>query len=189
MAIVILTTGVAVAACSGSTTPSSLGGRPSSEPQPSQSAAIASDIDGPFQLTFELPRTTFKAGETIEGQATLAAVGGTPIEFGSSGGGPFVFDFAEIGGRRHIGGAMTADCAPYRLDPGKPMTSAIRKSGGFSGDDPDAPFYASFLHDPIVRLPAGDWTITAVASLVEGVGCSGASRNLTAPITIHVKAP
>ena len=81
---------------------------------------------------------------------------------------------------------MTADCAPYRLEPGRPLTSAITKSGGYSADDPNAAFYRAFLADPVVSLPAGDWRITAGASLVEGEGCSGASRNLSAPITVHV---
>ena len=160
-------------------------------PTPSSSAvqaggARATDSEGAFQLTFELPRTTYRAGEAIDGLATLGVMGNAPVLFGSSGGGPFVFDFAEINGRRRVGGAMTADCAPYRLDPGRPMTSSITKSGGYSGDDPDAPFYSAFIADPVVRLPVGDWTITAVASLVEGEGCSGASRNLTAPIVVHI---
>jgi hypothetical protein len=183
MVCVAVALALMAAACAGSNPPSSAA-------SPAASAArVASDVSGPFQLTFELPRTTFTTDEAIEGRATLAVVGRAPIAFGSSGGGPFVFDFAEITGRRRVGGAMTADCAPYRLEPGKPMTSAITKSGGFSADDPDAAFYRSFLQDPIVKLPAGDWTITAVASLVEGVGCSGASRNLMAPISVHVSAP
>jgi hypothetical protein len=144
------------------------------------------DVQGAFELSFELPRTTFRAGEAIDGRAALGVVGGAPVAFGSSGGGPFVFEFTEINGRRHVSGAMTADCAPYRLDPGRPMTSAITKSGGFSDDDPDAAFYRAFLNDTPVSLPAGDWRITAGAVLVEGEGCSGASRNLAAPIVLHI---
>ncbi len=132
-------------------------------------------------------RTTYRAGEAIEGQATLGVVGGSAVAFGSSGGGPFVFDVAEVGGLRRVGGAMTADCAPYRLEPGRPMMSAIIKSGGYSADDPEAAFAQAFLDgNPVVSLPAGDWRITAGASLVEGEGCSGASRSLAAPIVIHV---
>jgi hypothetical protein len=80
----------------------------------------------------------------------------------------------------------TAIEAPYRLDPGRPMTSAITKSGGFSDDDPDAAFYREFLNGTPVRLPAGDWRITSGASLVEGEGCIGASRNLAAAIVVHI---
>jgi hypothetical protein len=179
LASTALAFGVALAACAGQ--PLS----PAASP-PTGAAVRASDVTGAFELTFELPRTTFRAGEPIEGRATLSVIGGAPVVFGSSGGGPFVFSFSEMNGRRHVGGAMSADCAPYRLEPGRPMTSAIRKSGGFSDDDPEAAFYQAFLGDPIVSLPAGDWRITAVASLVEGEGCSGAGRNLSAPIEVHV---
>jgi hypothetical protein len=147
----------------------------------------ASDREGAFELTFELPSATFHAGEVIQGRATLGVVGGVVVAFGSSGSGPFAFEFAEINGRRQVGGIMTGDCAPYRLEPGRPMTSAIMKSGGYSNDDPEAAFYREFLNgDPTVRLPAGAWRITAGATLVEGEGCSGASRNLTASILVHV---
>jgi hypothetical protein len=179
LAAVVLALGVVLAACAGE--PSAPVGSPSAGP-----AGHASATQGAFQLTFELPRTTYRAGEAIEGLAALAVVGGAPVPFGSSGNGPFTFNFAEVGGPRNVGGLMTADCAPYRLEPGRPMTSAITKSGGWSGDDPNAPFYSAFLADPVIRLPAGDWTITAGATLVEGEGCSGAGRALAAPITVHV---
>ena len=44
---------------------------------------------------------------------------------------------------------------PYPLDPATPITADLSKSGGFSGDDPDADFVRSFLADPEVRLPRG----------------------------------
>ncbi len=180
LATAALAFGIVLGACAEQTPPSPV----SSSVDVAQRA---SDVQGAFQLTFELPRTTYRAGEAIEGQATLGVVGGSAVAFGSSGGGPFVFDVAEVGGLRRVGGAMTADCAPYRLEPGRPMVSAIIKSGGYSADDPEAAFAQAFLDgNPVVSLPAGDWRITAGASLVEGEGCSGASRSLAAPIVIHV---
>jgi hypothetical protein len=180
LATAALAFGFVLGACAGSTPPSPAS--PSVGP-----AQRASDVQGAFQLTFELPRTTYRAGEAIEGRATLGVIGGAAVAFGSSGDGPFVFDFAEIGGERRVGGAMTADCAPYRLEPGRPMASGITKSGGYSADDPEAAFAQAFLDgNPVVSLPAGDWRITAGASLVEGEGCSGASRSLAAPIVVHV---
>jgi hypothetical protein len=167
-----------IAGCGGdATTPSAAA---SSTPQRAQ------HLQGPFRLVFELPRTTWKTCDAIEGIATLALVKGGGVDLGGSGGGLFGFDFAEVNGTRHVEPASAADCAPYRLDPGVPMTSAIKKSGGFSADGLDADFYRAFLTDPIVRLPIGDWRITAIASFVEGGDCSGASRTLTAPILVHV---
>jgi len=146
----------------------------------------AATLQGRFQLVFDLARGSWKAGDVVEGFATLALVDGVGVDLSGSGGGLFGFDFAEVNGTRHVAPVSTADCGPYRLELGKPMMSAIRKSGGISDDDPNADFYRAFLTDPIVRLPAGDWTITAIADFIEGKTCSGASRRLTAPIVVHI---
>lgn len=146
----------------------------------------AEDLQGPFRLVFELPRGTWKAGDAIDGVATLAVVNGGGVDLGGSGGGLLGFAFAEVGGSRHVDGFWTADCRPYRLEPGKPLTSAIRKSGGFSPDQPDADFYRSFLTDPVVHLPVGDWSISAIALFVEGSGCTGQSHTMKATVLVHV---
>ena len=162
-------------------------GADSTTPTPAVPSAAhrAEAVQGSFRLVFELPRTTWKAGEAIDGVASLA-VADVAADLGGSGGGLLGFDFAEANGARRMGYASTADCRPYRLDPGTPMTSGITKSVGFDGDDPNAAFYRAFIADPVVRLPAGDWTITAIASFVEGKDCTGASHTLAAPIVIHV---
>jgi hypothetical protein len=59
------------------------------------------------------------------------------------------------------------------------------KSGGFAAEDPDAAFYRTFFADPLVRLPAGTWEITAVADFSEGA-CDGAHHTLRAPITVTI---
>ena len=146
----------------------------------------AVDQQGPFQLAFELPSGTWKAGDAFDGVATLALVNGGGVDLGGSGGGLLAFAFLEVNGTRHVDPAWTADCASYRLEPGKPMTSAIKKSGGFSADQPDADFYRSFLTDQVVRLPAGDWNISAIASFIEGKGCSGQGHEMKATILVHV---
>ena len=158
---------------------------PTSAPS-STSSQHAEDHQGSFQLVFELPRGTWKAGDAIDGVATLALVSGSGVDLGGAGNGLFGFDFAEVDGSRHVEPAWDTVCAPYRLEPGKPMTSAIKKSGGFSADQPDADFYRSFLTDPVVHLPAGDWSISAIASFVEGKGCSGQSHTMRATIVVHV---
>jgi len=109
--------------------------------------------------------------------------------FGGSGSGPIGFDFADSAGKHHIASVETSDCRRYEIEPGQPLTSAIKKSGAFSENDPDAAFIRSFLQGPTVALPPGDWTISAVASPVEGADCSGASRSLKAAITVQVSAP
>jgi hypothetical protein len=158
---------------------------------PSQAAptpAQATDTQGHYQLVFELPKTDWRASDSITGLATLSLIGSGSVDFGSSGSGPIGFGFDEVGGSRQMGPIWTADCRSGRLDAGQPKTSQITKSGGFIGEDPNVAFYRSFFADPLVHLPAGDWTITAVASLVEGTACSGASYTLKVALLVHVTA-
>jgi hypothetical protein len=83
---------------------------------------------------------------------------------------------------------MTADCKSYHFDAGQSMSSPIKKSGGYSGDASPTDFNRWFMTDPLVHLPVGDWTITAVASLVDGYGCSGAAYTLRAAVHVHITA-
>ena len=155
-------------------------------PAPSVPGAHAADLQAPYLLTLELPTATWKADQPITGLATLALVQGSGIDLGGSGGGLLCFEYASVDGAHHVGGAMTADCRAYRLEPGAPMTAPLSRSGGFYPEQPDFEFNRAFLTAPDVRLPAGDWKITAVASFVEGQRCSGASRTIRATVTIHV---
>jgi hypothetical protein len=168
------------------------GNAPTTSPAPtSPTVAVpirAETVQGRYRLSFELPRSTWKAGEPIDGVATLALVNGPGVDLGGSAGGLFVFDFAAVDGSHHVQPGADAACAPYRLEQERPMSSSIKKSGGFSPDEPDAPFYRAFFRDPIVRLPAGEWRITAIVWFVEGRGCAGQSRTIQVPLTAHIVA-
>ena len=155
-------------------------------PPPGVPGAQAADLQAPYLLTLELPSATWKADQPITGKATLALAQGSGMDLGGSGGGLLYFEYASVDGAHLVGGAMTADCRAYRLEPGGPMTAPLSHSGGFYPEQPDFEFIRAFLTAPDVRLPVGDWKITAVASFVEGQGCSGASRTIRATVTIHV---
>jgi hypothetical protein len=157
---------------------------PSSSPGASETRRAA-DRQGSFTLAFELPRLTWRAGEAISGTATLSLANGA-ADVSGSGSGLIGFDFAEVGGSRHVEPAQTADCRPYRLEADRPIGSGILKSGGFYPEQPNFEFYRSFLADPIVRLPAGEWTITALARFSEGKGCTGQSRAPRALIRVTI---
>ena len=146
----------------------------------------AEDAQGPFRVVFEVPKGTWTSGDTIDGVATLALIEGGSVDIGGSSGGLFGFDFAEVGGSRHIEPVWTADCTSYRLEAGKPVTSKIRKSGEFTAEQPDDGFNRSFLEDPVVHLPAGDWKITAIAPFIEGKTCGGLSHSMKATVLVHV---
>jgi hypothetical protein len=147
----------------------------------------ALDTQGQFKLAFELPRTDWHAGDSITGEATLSFTGSGGVDIGSSGMGPIGFLFDEVGGSRHMGGAWTLDLVGRRLDAGKPINSAITKSGGWNGEDPNADFYSSFFHDPLVHLPAGDWTISAIAEFETGSTAAPDRHSLRASVLVHVR--
>jgi hypothetical protein len=157
-----------------------------SPPAPTSSGIHVAHLQAPYLLELELPRETWTTAETIEGLATLTLVQGSGVDLSGSGNGLLFFDYASVDGMHHVEPAMTLDCKAYRLEAGKPMTSPLTKSGGFYPEQPDFEFNRAFLTAPTVRLPAGDWKITAVASFIEGQGCTGQSRTLRATVVIHV---
>lgn len=146
----------------------------------------ATDEEGPYRLTFVVANTILAANEPIEGEAQLELRLGELAKLSGSGGGPLAFEFVEVAGDRRVIPAWTADCAVHELRAGQPMTSAIKKSGSWSDDGPNADFYRAFFQGPDVRLPAGDWEITAIALFAEGLGCGGRSQELRTPIRVTV---
>ena len=157
-------------------------------PTPAPTPAQSTDTQGRYHLVFELPKTDWRASDSITGQATLSLVGSGGTDFGASGEGPFAFGFDAVDGNLHVGWTMTSDCGNYHLDAGQPMSSPIKKSGTYSATAAPYDFNRWFMTDPLVHLPAGDWTITAIASLVDGSYCSGAYYTLKAAVLVHVTA-
>lgn len=172
-----LVAGVASSACGAVVTPAA---------SPSPPAGHAELVDGPFRLTFDMPRTQWSAADPITATAALELVGvGGPTVSGS-GSGLIGFEYLQVDGPHHVVPASTADCRPYRLEAGRPLSSALAKSGGFTDQDPDAAFLRAFFADPVVHLPAGRWQITAIAAFAEGADCTGPSHSIRVPITIEV---
>jgi hypothetical protein len=157
-------------------------------PTPSPTAAepvIAFDEQGKFRLELELPKTTYAAGEPIDGMARLRFAGPGGVEIAGPAGGPIGFALIDVDGPRDVGGAQDAACAPYGIDPGQPFTTGLVKSGGFSPDDPADDFIEAFLNDPVYRLPAGTWDIQAWSSFL-GKGCELPETRLNASVRIVV---
>jgi hypothetical protein len=175
-----------VAGCAAGNTTSTAPSQAALTPAPTP--AQATDTQGRYQLVFELPRTDWQTTDSITGEATLSLIGADAVDFGASGMGPLAFGFDEVGGNRHVGWTMTADCKSYHLDAVQSISSPLKKSGGYSADAAPSDFNRWFMTDPLVHLPAGDWTITAVASLVDGSYCSGAYYTLKTTVVVHVTA-
>ena len=170
--------GLVVAACGGGPTSA-----PDERPNPTQAAV---DV-GRFQLTFDVARTTARPGDEIEGVATLRLLESGPGALSGSGSGLLGFSFHEVGGEgRSLDPAFTADCAPHRISIDKPIVSPIVRSGGYSGDEPDADFKRSLLEASTLRLPAGTWNITAQAGFIDGANCEGESLSLAVTVQVVV---
>lgn len=144
---------------------------------PTPATGTAEEVEGRFRLTFVLPRTTLSPDEAIEGEAVLALVDDELADLGVAGNGPIEFIFMEVGGSREMGPAWDTVCDSARLTAASPIVRSIRKSGGYSDDQPNAEFYRAFFADPLVRLPAGDWDITAVAEFMDGRDCATADQH------------
>ncbi|HUQ79232.1 MAG TPA: hypothetical protein VM427_10240 [Patescibacteria group bacterium] len=112
-----------------------------------------------FVLEVRLPSQTFATTDAIPVRTTLTwtgAPGGGRIW--GSGSGPVSFTFNELGGAgRTMGGAMTADCGMKEFPAGVPTEITVAKSGGWTGEDPNAAFYQAWYKDPALHLPAGRW--------------------------------
>ena len=154
---------------------------------PSPATGTAEDVEGRFRLTFVLPRTIWNADEAIEGEAILALIDDELAELGIAGNGPIEFIFKEVGGSREMGPAWDTVCDSARLTAASPIVRSIRKSGGYSDNLPDADFYLSFFADPLVRLPAGEWDITAVAEFTDGRDCGSADQfSMNATVRVQI---
>ncbi len=144
-----------------------------------------------FLLQVSLPSQAFASADAIPVTTTLTWTGpAARASIWGSGSGPVEFLITEVGGgRRSMGGAMTADCRPSSYPRGVPVDVPLVKSGGYSGDDPNAAFYQAWYADPVLRLPAGRWQlrVTAIGFLAP---CAAGAPELdlaTAPIELLIR--
>lgn len=176
--VIVMTVAALTLACSGVALPT--------EAVPEPVPAHAETVDGRYRLVFDLASANWQPGQPIEGRATLHLLAGGVADFSGSGGGPFGFEYVEVGGRRRIDPIWTADCAQHQLRADAPLVTELTKSGAFGGGGPDDQFYRQFLTDPEVKLPFGVWDITAIASFIDGRGCDGRAVEMRATIRIVV---
>ncbi len=134
--------------------------------------------EGRFRLELVLPHLAWKTTDAISGMAILSLTSGPATTVYGSGGSVIAFSYDEVGGSRHTGYVMTADCASHPLDPATPLTSTLSTSGAVAGTEPDAEFLRAFLADPQIHLPAGTWDITAIAVFSEVASCAGETHTM-----------
>lgn len=141
--------------------------------------------DGVYSLTFTVAKASWDVSEVIVGTATISVVDGHDAAISGAGENVFGFEFSRVGGPR-FQPVWPASCKSYLISPDQPLVFAIEKSGTIDPLDPNAPYYREFFRDPQIRLPAGEWRVTAVAQIHDGPDCAGAGRLVRLPIDLRV---
>lgn len=145
---------------------------------------VVARTEGNYRLTFTVPKAAWHVSETIVGEATIGIIDGDEAVI-SGAENVFGFELARVGGPvfRPV---WPASCKAHVIRSDRPLSFSIEKSGTIDPLDPNAQFYREFLTDPEIRLPAGEWRITAIAQMHEGAECEGASRLVRLPIDVKV---
>jgi hypothetical protein len=137
-----------------------------------RSAPLGQGGDELFALTIGADRGRYAADEPIDIATTLRYIGAEPTTVTSSGAGLVAFGIEQLDGPVDAGIGRDEDCARFDYLPGHAESVEFHKSGGYSNDDPLADFWREFFADPELRLPAGQYRITARAEYGDP-GCGG----------------
>jgi hypothetical protein len=181
-----LVLGAVVVAVTGAALRGSPGGTAIATTSPGVVPAIADVRDDLFALSMRSPTQRYAVNELIALETTLRYVGAPEhMTVTGSGSGIVGFTIEQLDGPVDIGGARTGDCKRYEFQRGQVDQIRFQKSGGFSADDPMAPFWRAFFRDPQLRLPTGTYRVTAEA--LHGAPECGQERRLAASILIVVE--
>jgi hypothetical protein len=143
--------------------------------------------DGEFRLVVRADNDHYVAGAPISLATELSYIGPQPQQkLSGSGSGLVVVSLLQLDGPLEIAAGSDSDCAGYVIARGAPIAAAYVKSGGWSGEDPNAAFYKAFFADPLLRLPHGAWRVVATADFYVG-GCPGAAHKLNATFDLVVE--
>ena len=156
-----------------------------SSPSPtSDPAPLSEGSDALFSLTIQADRGRYEVDEPVEIATTLRYLGEQRATVTSSGGGLVSFSIEQLDGRVDAIAGRDADCARFDYRPGDEEPVRFQKSGSYSNDDPMADFWRSFFAEPELRLPAGEYRITA--SVHYGAPECGDEKSFEASIVIVV---
>jgi hypothetical protein len=151
-------------------------------------AVHGEDVDQQFRLSVQADQDRYRAGQLIDVSATLSYLGpNAGIVVGGSGTGLVGFTLERDEPAVRIDAAGTSDCRPYQMLRGIAAEHPLMKTGGFADEDPLAAFYRAYFASPELRLPAGTWTISAVANFLGSADCDGPEHGLNASVRVVVE--
>ena len=142
--------------------------------------------DAAFGLRIHADRATYRSTDPIVVEAELSFLGLAPdiTVFGATG--LVGFGVRQTDGHLRMEPAGDLVCAEQKVGRLTPLHVRFAKSGGFSGEDPDAAFWQAYFADPVLHLPAGTWQLSAVADFQTGDRCTPPDHSLTATVTVQV---
>lgn len=144
----------------------------------------ATDSDATFTITVSVPQGVATTTTAITPVAELQYIGPEGSVTIYHGAPAIYWRILEIDGQRGMGWAVDTICDSTTLVSGTSLTAPFRKGGEIS-DDPTTFFDRAWFQDPTLRLPAGQWAISAVFDAALG-GCGGEHHELTATVEIEV---
>lgn len=115
-----------------------------------------SAVNDDFTLSIAADNSVYKADEAIICHAILTYIGEEPITLLHSD--PLVVFYIN-GGIFKGGGARQDSLNRTTFEQNQEMTVDFVKSGGWSGDDPNAEFFKSFYAEDELILPKGQYTL------------------------------
>ncbi len=149
-------------------------GGPTAAQSPSPSLAASSapsftldsrgeTADDLFRLAIQTDDAPVTTLDVIHVQTTWSYLGAEPVAICTGGGGPVIFEVEQLDGFFDPGGGGDDSGLLTTVQPGEVQDIPFQKSGGYDASDPLAPQYAAWFDDPLLRLPAGIFRITAHA--------------------------
>lgn len=149
----------------------------------------AEAMDAEFKLVIASPQAIWPTGDAITVRAELSYLGAQPSAtvYGAAGG-VIGFSVEEVKGDRRMEAIRDLACKSYTIGQGHPIATPYIKSGAINPGEPNEAFYRDFFADPLFRLPAGAWRVTAWASLITEPRCGeGRQVDLRASLLINVE--
>jgi hypothetical protein len=143
--------------------------------------------DGTFELRLRAPQSVYLDGGVVDLLAMYAYIGTQPrIDVGSFA--PLVgFEFWQLDGSPGKASTRVFDgaCRVVALEGGVLSDAGLTKVSVRKSQPAADAWMNAFLDDPVLRLPAGTWRVTAVLSTLVG-SCSGEPHAVQASIDITV---
>ncbi len=154
---------------------------------PSGGQLVTVEQDG-FRLELWTDRKTYITDEPISIAATLTYIGPEDSVTLYHPDPLLTFLLNEQSGTRSMGGGVDDVCRQTVARRDEPISIPYTKSAAWTSDDPNAAFYREWMKDPVLHLPAGDWTVVAGGQFSVSA-CGGSDVSIGQKLDVTVALP